>query len=421
MRNRPLLATCTFLLGLTLFGVAEAAGPISIPNLPPFMFPLNLNRPDVSGKMTFRRFIGRYFAPNAEIPVVGGPCDTSGYRPGQYAEGLTHGCGTSILLNEENSIFHVMYTGERLREGRSFGWSHGQAADWSDIMILRSLREGTRTKSESLAKEDEYLRRLYTTFLEILGASQPRGLKNLRDAEAESLVTNVVAVVGADMYRGAKARQLLSAMPVKSDGGRPPGPSSTPLAEDQLNDLALGSKALLDVVLLAPFHAGQTAFFKYYRGQFSGNSVTQGVGTYSSDPKASVELGRPKGAEITDYWQFSSAKTARWSGLTEASGDAERMGRTITAYESTHDPVTHYDTDQCPEKLAALKKEIPQGSRDVFWGLAEYFDSARFLPARAERIAADFADFIVQVRADADRITAWERAGRPRNPAPSRK
>lgn len=93
--------------------------------------------------------------------------------------------------------------------------------------------------------------------------------------------------------------------------------------------------ALLEVTLLAGFHAGQSTMKLYYR------DAGTGMTTFTSATKKQRACAAPtssKQASMTDYWQFNrnitDPENCRRSGINITNSEFRKLGTAITSYVS---------------------------------------------------------------------------------------
>jgi hypothetical protein len=268
-------------------------------------------------------------------------------------DALREGLGLAVQLDGRNYNFHVNYPSTE-QGGRSYGWTDGQVGDWSDKMYLERLSEVVSSGS------DRELDAFYRTVIELLGACDPSGLSGL-DKKAQRVANNFLAIYTAEQYRAM-------------------------VGTSKWDD------ALLQVTLVAAFHGGQKTFTKFYLGEFTSKSFKQAPGVY----RGSVE-GKPKRAEMNDYWQFSANPDSRRSGINLTRRDFEAMGRAITDYVATEGE---------SRALGRIRKVVGDDP-NVIKAITRYFTQNKANPGKTEALAKDVAELLVQVRRDADAITAW--------------
>jgi hypothetical protein len=156
--------------------------------------------------------------------------------------------------------------------------------------------------------------------------------------------------------------------------------------------------ALFQVTMLGAFHSGQATLTKYYLGNFSNKSKKQGPGVYRG-PNA--DSAATKGAELNDYWQYSADPTSRRSGINETRGDFVEMGQKITKYAKS-----------TGNKAVANIEAVVGESDNVIQAISQHFTDGRSTDiSKIDSLANDVADFMTNIREDADKITAWIQQG----------
>ncbi len=212
--------------------------------------------------------------------------------------GLACGGGVKIVYDHANHGLNVHYDTTEQRSGRSFGVGPTRAAnDASDKQYLEDLQEYARSSKDDLPD-------FYSTLFESLLNSDPSGYADVQE-EGQTVLTDFLSVFTAE-----QARNLM-------DG------SVTPHWD----------AALLEVTLLASFHAGQSKVKLYYQNpQSKKTSFTDS--TLKQTPCAS-----PAGtqqAHMRDYWQFSrnitDPKNCRRSGINITKAEFRKLGEAITTY-----------------------------------------------------------------------------------------
>jgi hypothetical protein len=284
---------------------------------------------------------------------------------------LEAGHGVSVKLSERNYNVHINFP-NAATGGRSYGWTSGKVGDWSDAMYLDHL-------AGIVGSDDANLAKFYQWLVEVLGAcnadDSSLSVESL-NAASQRVATNFLAIYTAEAYRAM-------------------------VPQPHLN----WDDALFEVTMLGAFHGGQSTFTKFYLGKFSTESKKQGAGVYAKTrPGPSAGKAADKHAEMNDYWQFSANPTSRQSGINETRVDFEKLGTAITKYESR---VAHNPT------LGRIQAVVGGESRtNVIKGVARFFTNGRSKDlSKIDSLAQDVSDFLMDVRSDADKITAWELHG----------
>ena len=281
---------------------------------------------------------------------------------------LKAGKGVSIRLNDQDYNVHVNFYNNS-QGGRSYGWTRGQVGDWSDAAILGNVQ--TVSKGS-----DSELRDFYTTLVQMVGDCDAKNLAKLTGM-TERVATNFLAIYGAEAYRAT-----------------------------------LGTKnwddALFETMMLAAFHGGQKTFTKYYMGTFQNFSFKQQPGVYNSHGpiKKQPDATDKKPADMIDYWQFTvnlvktdpstgAQRPDHDSGINETRPDFEKMGQTITAFYGKNNA-----------DIAAIEGIVKGKGTNVIKDITQYFASGNANASATDQLAGHVANFLVQVRADAEKISA---------------
>ncbi len=310
----------------------------------------------VAGRKTYYDLVHEKIAPKMQ--------DISGdAQPSRTNESeLENGSGVSVKLNENNYNVHINFP-NAATGGRSYGWTAGEVGDWSDRMYLDNVAEVTAAKST------KDIRAFYVTLIEMLGASNAESLDGLKHG-TQRVATNFLAIYTAEQYRS------LVPKPFKN-----------------------WDDALLETTLLAAFHGGQSTFTKFYLGEFSAESKKQGPGVYArTRPGPNANDAEDKAAEMNDYWQFSANPDSKQSGINISRKDFELMGEAITRFESQN------------RNMAKIQKIVGE-TENVIKAISNHFTEGEATVAETEELANLVADFMMDLRADADKITKWESRG----------
>jgi hypothetical protein len=354
---RPRLA---IVLAVHLSVAAIAAGTdFTLPKLPqPADRSFDLK--SVAGQRSYYDMVRSQIGPTIEkfAPQAKGPATNKSE--------LKAGHGVTVKLSQFNFNIHVNYPATSLG-GRSYGWTRGEVGDWSDEVYLDHL-------AAALQVDDaDETARFYKLLIRVLGACNVED----KDSNIETLAnptqrvaTNFVAIYTAEAYRAMVPEQ-----PHKG-----------------------WDDALFQVTMLGAFHSGQASLTKYYMGTFSNKSKKQGPGVYRG-PNAD---GAPtKDAELNDYWQFSANPQSRQSGINETRADFVQMGRKITKYAKANGA-----------KSVANIEAVVGESDNVIQAVSHYFTNGRSKDvSKIDSLANDVADFMTNIRADADKMTTWIQQG----------
>lgn len=223
--------------------------------------------------------------------------------------GLACGGGVKIKHYENNYGLNVHYDTTEQRSGRSFGVGPTRLAnDASDADYLDDLEEYVTTETDNL---DEF----YEALLHSILNTDPSEYGDISD-NGQTLLTDFLSV-----YTAEQARNLMDKK-VKPHW----------------------DAALLEVTLLASFHAGQERIRLFYRDintgktRFTDKTLKQTSCKFPSSPKT---------ASLKDYWQFSrrlitddsgkrifDPKNCRRSGINLTRSEFRKLGGEITQYLS---------------------------------------------------------------------------------------
>jgi hypothetical protein len=155
-------------------------------------------------------------------------------------------------------------------------------------------------------------------------------------------------------------------------------------------------EALLEVTLLAAFHAGQDQVYIMNDGLLTAQTAKQASG-------CSVAEKAFKPAGMIDYWQFSKStdpENCNRSGINVTRRDFRKLETLISDYELKNNP----------DLVARVNRHFKniQLSRNVFSNLTDFlinFNTPRKLDAKTLELAQDFTAFLMQVNKDAQKIT----------------
>ncbi len=345
--------------------------------LPSFAHNFDLPKASDSGKNTFYKFIHETLAPEMESLAP-----SAGKVPNQQA--LEQGLGVAVRLDDNNYNVHENFP-KSAQGGRSYGWTSGQVGDWTDKMYLDNLA------LVIVEKDKNDLKNFYQTIIQLLGSCDAHGLATLTNnydpatktgVPTQRVATNFLAIYTAEEYRAIQGTKNWD-------------------------------DAILEVTLLGAFHGGQTTFTKFYQGKFTTRSNVQETGNYyglpSKDKNGNVIPTIAKDATMDDYWQIS--KTSTRSGIHLTAEDYGKMGTAITKYESA----------KAQNKILGSIQSIVGSGPNVIQSISTYFTEGKADPSKTNTLAVAVAQFLDQVNADANAITAWEKGAPPPPPvAPSK-
>lgn len=282
--------------------------------------------------------------------------------------GLACGGGVAIKFYEDNYGLNVHYDTLEQRSGRSFGIGPTRAAnDASDKDYLNDLEDYVTGDSENTSE-------FYKALLMSLLNSDSSNYENVSE-EGQTVLTDFLAVFTAE-----QARNLM-------DGRITPH----------------WDAALLEVTLLAAFHAGQDDIRLYYQNPktkettFTNRTLKQ---TRCDYPTA------PKKAGLMDYWQFSrrvtDTKNCGRSGINITKSEFRLLGKGITTYLNENSPKLM--------KRVASSMGLNRASKNVFQDLSTFLiskNSPKKIPSReAETIATAWVALLDAIQEQAEDISA---------------
>jgi hypothetical protein len=316
----------------------------------------------IADELTKDSSVTFYDLPQAimQVGIGGGAYDLSTI----YA--LLSGGGVAVRIEDGSYAYNVNYgTGDVAKDemtGRSFGEAPGRLAlDASDAHYLTILEKYVRNAGEGS-------RHFYHALLKILMNSDPADFGQISN-EGKAVASDFVAV-----YIAEQDRHLMADL------------------QSHHWDVAL-----LEVTLLSALHAGQSEVAVMYRDKLTSRTLKQQNGC------ATTQAPEQK-ASMVDYWQFSTntdPSGCNRSGINPTKREFRKLGRLITQFERQKHP-------QLVKKIENNMGSI-QKSGNVFADLSTYlisFQAPRNMSAKQMELAEDFAEFLMQVRADADEISA---------------
>ncbi|MGZ3690487.1 MAG: hypothetical protein ACXVAX_03225 [Pseudobdellovibrio sp.] len=344
----------------SLLSVAAFAKDFPLKDLPQAKKP-TYDLSAVANKMSYYEFMHKSVGPSMV------QLSTQEKAKVPYEQALRNGDGISVKLSDNNYNVHVNFPNAPTG-GRSYGWTDGQVGDWSDAMYLDNVQKLVTTADK------EELSKFYATVIEMLGACESKDIDSLKN-QGQRVAANFLAIYSAEEFR-----------------------SMVPSPHQNWDD------ALFEVTMLGAFHGGQSKMTKFYLGKFGAQAKEQGAGVYAKfkpGPSAAKAADK-KEVEMNDYWQFSADPTSVQSGINITRGDFEKMGAAITKYESS------------VAKSAALAKVQAVVGEDgnVIKAISGFFAHGKSNDVKAiEPLSKDIADLMIEIYGDADKITAWEKAG----------
>ncbi|MBI2520271.1 MAG: hypothetical protein HYV97_07630 [Bdellovibrio sp.] len=287
--------------------------------------------------------------------------------------GLVSCGGVVIQYAPENLAYNIHYgTGENKmdeRTGRSFGEGPVRSADdASDKNYLQDLEE-------FVLKYEDSMQSFYRTLIKALANSDTSDFSKIAPF-GQTLLTDFLAV-----YTAEQARNLMD--------GR----------------ISLHwDAALLEVTLLAAFHAGQDEITLFYNDPTQNNELVFTNSVYNQAPGCEGSVrGKERSARLYDYWQFSrnpDPSNCRRSGINLTKDAFRTLGETITEFER----------EKHPELVERLENHFGvESTKNIFKSLSQFFISAdaksKVGTRESNELAEDVAAFLLQVKRDARTIT----------------
>lgn len=284
--------------------------------------------------------------------------------------GLACGGGVAIKFYEGNYGLNVHYDTLEQRSGRSFGVGPNRPAnDASDKDYLNDLEDYVTDESTH-----DNTKEFYQALFQSLLNSDPSNYENIAE-EGQTVLTDFLAVFTAE-----QARNLM-------DGRITPH----------------WDAALLEVTLLASFHAGQDEIRLYYQNpqtkktSFTSKTLKQARCEYPSAPKK---------AGIMDYWQFSrrvtDTKNCGRSGINITKSEFRQLGKGITEYlNSNEKPLV--------KRVTTAMGTNPK-SKNLFQDLSTFLISKNspksIVEDEANEITDAWVDLLELIKKDAETISA---------------
>lgn len=287
--------------------------------------------------------------------------------------GLASGGGVAIKYYEQNYGYNVHYDAREQRSGRSFGVGPTRKAnDASDKQYLDDIEHYMETSPENMGE-------FYRTMMQSLFNSDSSNYPSITE-EGQSVLTDFLSV-----YTAEQARNLMS--------------GSVHLHWDA---------ALLEVSLLAAFHAGQSEFMMYYQNRVTGKTeFTKTVIKQSKTRCRLADLDRDlRQARMRDYWQFSERindeSNCGRSGINITKDEFRKLGKDITKYMFSNHPGLASEL----KNAMGVRGYTSNLFKDLSKTLINKRAPKSYSEARVDRIANAWINFLAQVRTDADAITS---------------
>ncbi len=281
--------------------------------------------------------------------------------------GLASGGGVSIKYFDDNYALNVHYDTKEERSGRSFGVGPTRKAnDASDKNYLQDVQSYANHEAANMK---EFYKALFETLLN----SDPSNYVAV-EPEGQTVLTDFLAVFTAE-----QARNLM-------DGEVRPH----------------WDAALLEVTLLASFHAGQEEFKLFYKNP--GTQETTFTNKTLQQKPCEVSTREQK-ASMVDYWQFSrnitSPEHCRRSGINITKSEFRKLEKEITKYIALEAPELNADIENA--------MGLTRSSSNLFETLSKYListNSERSLnQEKVEAITKAWVNFLEFSRKHANEIS----------------
>lgn len=287
--------------------------------------------------------------------------------------GLVSCAGAIIKFAPQNYAYNIHYgNGENDKDdrtGRSFGEGPTRNAnDASDKNYLTDLEE-------FVIKNPKSINNFYLTLVKTLSNSDTSDYHSIAKS-GQTLLTDFLAV-----YTAEQARNLM----------------------DKKITLHWDA-ALLEVTLLAGFHAGQDEIALYYRNP-SNRTISFKSEVFNQAPGCSaVDDKKTRSARIYDYWQFSASKDpaqCNRSGINVTKEQFRMLGKAISDYERKNNP----------KLVERVEKNFEVSNRggNIYMELSNLFinkdTKSELGDSSANQLAQDFTNFLAQVNKDAKKIS----------------
>lgn len=285
--------------------------------------------------------------------------------------------GVAVKMDEDTYAYNVNYgTGKVTADemtGRSFGAAGNthKADDASDAAYLKALEKMAKPEVDDKGKTVSSFTR---AILDVVIRSDAANITKLNN-EARAVASDFVAVYTAEQDRRLMTGDLKSH---KWDS------------------------ALLEVTLLANFHAGQKKIQLYYQPQGSKEVVFTEIvdNQHRLDEEVKGDISRQAG--LVDYWQFSSnPKNPGRSGINITRSAFAKLEKDICNYERKNNPALV----KAVEKLLVGVKTTGNVFDDVSNFLIN-FKTQSAVKKNGPALIDAYVKFLDQTRIDAQAITA---------------
>ena len=287
---------------------------------------------------------------------------------------LASGGGVAVKMNDEIYAYNVNYgTGKIEKDemtGRSFGaaGTYHKADDASDAAYLKALQKIAKPEKADKGKDITAFTR---GVLETVILSDTTNYKKMSNA-AKAVISDFVAV-----YTAEQDRHLMANL------------------ESHHWD-----SALLEVTLLANFHAGQKKFQLYFESPENVFTFTDSVPDQNAARKEGY-AGELRQAGMVDYWQFSkNPKNPNRSGINITRRAFTKLEYKICDYERANHP-------ELVKAVEDLLKGVKVGG-NLFDSVSDFlisFKTQKDVAKVGPELVEAYLAFLVQVRKDAEKIT----------------
>jgi len=283
--------------------------------------------------------------------------------------GLACGGGVRINYDENNYGLNVHYDVTEERSGRSYGVGPTRGAnDASDKEYLTDLQAYVTANQENLGE-------FYKTMFQSLLNSDASNIGKIEE-EGQTLITDFLSVFTAEQARN--------------------------LMDDEVTPH--WDAALMEVTLLAAFHAGQDEIKLYYNDpQTQKTSFTNK--TRKQTPCEVPE--KMQAATLADYWQFSrnitDPKNCKRSGINITKREFRQLGEDLTTYM----------TENHPEVVAQLRTATGMRATEtnVLKGLSYVLVSDKaprsYTATKVRAITSAWTEFLGTITEESASITEW--------------
>jgi hypothetical protein len=281
--------------------------------------------------------------------------------------GLASGGGAVVKFYKDNYSYNVHYDTTNEKSGRSFSVGPTRPANdvsykvYLDDLDAYARKEGT-----------ENLSQFYEAVLETLLDSNSGNYANVIP-DGQTTLSDFLSVYIAEQTRNLMDNNV------------------TPHWD----------AALLEVTLLASFHAGQSSFKLIYFNPAT--QETSFTGTVMEQARCEVPT-RSRKATMRDYWQYSrrvdDEKNCGRSGVNITKDEFRKLETEITSYMRENNP----KVVQAVEKAMGIKT----GTKNLYQALSQFIvngDADSQLGNKAYAIAKAWTKFLDEVTASADGIT----------------